>query len=165
MFSGIYIHIDILRNKNLICVSFVVYRYIVQILVIYTSKMVNESHPHFFLNWLTSHVTVCHWFLISNAYWLFFHYAFECPIIPKSCLWMSYNSQNYACKSTSQNYAGTGLMFFVLFHSTMGEQLVQIVESKHINQSINQSVVKTVEVLFHLAFTVFTSEVTRYWKY
>ena len=64
-----------------------------------TSKMVNESHPHLFL--ISFIPYVCHCLpliLIPNRYRLFFHYAFECPIILKLFLWVSYNSQNYACK-------------------------------------------------------------------
>ena len=34
--------------------------------------------------------------LISKRYRSFFHYNFEWPIILKLCLWVSYNSQNYA---------------------------------------------------------------------
>ena len=54
--------------------------------------------------------------IISNRYLLFFHYAFECPIILKLCLWMSHNSENYVWKLqlyfiigqlNSQNYSRT----------------------------------------------------------
>ena len=45
--------------------------------------------------------------LISNRYWLFFYYAFECPVILNLCLWVSYNFQNHACKISHLNYAST----------------------------------------------------------
>ena len=44
-------------------------------------------------------------FNIVGSYWLFLHHACECPIILKLCLWLPYNSQNYACKLVA--YAGT----------------------------------------------------------
>ena len=74
------------------------------------SKMVNKSHPHLFLIDSSLMSLFATDFNIKK-YRLFFHYAFECPVILKLCLCVSYHSQNYMPAKlvtyNSQSYAST----------------------------------------------------------
>ena len=71
-------------------------RYIVQVLVIQVKWSITSLLRFLKLTHLSCHCLSL--ILVSNRYWLFFHYAFECPVILKLCLWVSYNSQNYPCQ-------------------------------------------------------------------